>query len=98
METIKDKYNKLLTVIQRICNKYTSEKNTKETRKRLEEDLCKLIDPYDREGYIDKFVIDCGDQFNPPNIIKRGEISFMFGIEWKGEKEGARHTFGSRKI
>jgi len=97
-ETIRDRYNKLLTVIQRVCNNYTGETNTESIRKKLEDDLCKAIDPYEKEGFINGFDIDCGNSFNPPVTIKRGEVSFMFGITWKGKKEGARHTFGARKI
>ena len=97
-ETIKDRYNKILTDVQRICMNYFTKINNAKTRHELEIDLKRMLDGYVSNNYIDGYDVDCGESFNPPEVIKRGEISFMYGIIWKGKRQGGRNTFRARKI
>lgn len=97
VETIRDRYNKILTGVQKICNNYVKEKNSPQVRNRLEIDIKRLLENYKSMRYIDAFNVDCGNSYNSPSIIKRGEISFMFTVELDGKKEGARHTFRASK-
>lgn len=92
------RYNILLGKIKNVCGKYINKDNNESNRNSLHSDICRVIDPYEREKYIDKYDLDCSVNMNPVSVIKNGEFCFFFGIIYKSKREGAKNTFKARSI